>query len=418
MRAAFAKLMCLLCSLILLTINTTALAQVPGSVVPVDNPNECRSAVYGYVLNDYINRYGVVSNEHPTGFMGSDGNTPNGVVYADIVNFENNENPYLVLFVSDAQNRVASCHIWGYDEESEKAFRSAAINKGYEPLANETGAFSIGWNGDKRYIVYKELNEEDTVYTQYFTVINGETFSYVENPAGVNEAAVMSFNRYAFSSQVDISDYNNALTLFFDKLKNSAADSVTYPDITDHLDDEEYSQLEATAALAARLGNFDILDYDTMEEYEAALNEKNDGTKFYLISNVYNLGDEVYYVRFSTDRSFYNYALVRHTDRDEKYQILKVRMDCIPLSDRELDMQKSSHLKSALLYKKAKSTAGGYIPKDKDSDNDSAIIDIPKVIDTPQVFDERTIKPAVFISAAVAVLLITGLWVYLYGHDE
>ena len=43
------------------------------------------------------------------------------------------------------------------------------------------------------------------------------------------------------------------------------------------------------------------------------------------------------------------------TDReDEKYQILKVRKDCIPLSDRELRQLKDEYLKSTLLYKKAK----------------------------------------------------------------
>lgn len=416
MRAAFKKALCLLCSLIILTINIVAFAEVSDRITPEDLPNENRSAAYGYVLNDYINRYGVVSNEHPMGFMGLDGKRPNGLVYADIVNFENNDNPYLVLFISDSPNNVASCHIWGYDEKSEKAYCSAAINKGFEPLKSVTGTYSIGWSGDKRFIVYKELNEQATVYTQYFTVINGETFSYVENPVGVNEAPVMSFNNFAFSSQVDISEYNEALSLFFDKLKNAAADSVTYPDITDTLDDTEYADLEATTNAAATLGNFDILDYTTMEEYESALNEKKDGDKFYLISNVYNLGDEVYYVRFSTDRSFYNYALIRHTDSDVKYQILKVRMDCIPLSDRELKQQKDSHLKSALLYKKAKSSTGSILPTDEP--DESAIIDIPEVIDAPKVFDEKVTKPAAYVVAILAVFLIAGLWGYIYTHDD
>jgi len=416
LRAAFTKTLCLLCSLILLAINASVFAEVSDRITPEDQPNENRSAAYGYVLNDYINQYGVVSNEHPLGFMGSDGNRPNGIVYADIVNFENNENPYLVLFVCDSLNSVASCHIWGYDEASEKAYRSAAINKGFDPLTDVTGTYSIGWNGDKRYIVYKELNEQTTTFTQYFTVINGDTFSYVETPAGVNEAPVMSFNAYAFSSQVNISEYNEALSLFFDKLKNAAADSVTYPDITDTLSDSELSGLEECVTNAARLGNFDILDYNTMDEYENVLSENRSTVKFYLISNVYNLDDEVYYVRFSTDCSFYNYALIRHTDSDSKYQILKVRMDCIPLSDRELNQQKDLHLKSALLYKKAKSPLGSIKPTAKPDPD--AIINVPKVIDTPKIFGDTVTRPAVYIAAILTVFLVAGLWAYIFKQDD
>ncbi len=415
MRAAFTKALCLLTSLIILMINATVFAQIPDRITPVDEPNANRSAAYGYVLNDYINRYGVVSNEHPNGFAYPNDNTPHGVVYADIVNFENNENPYLVLFLCDSPSRTASCHIWGYDEENDRAYQSAAINKSFIPLTSVTGTYSIGWNGDQRFIVYSELNETSTTYTQYFTVINGETFSYVENPASVNEAPIMSFNAYAFSSQVDISEYNESLSLFFDKLKNTAADSVTFPDIADTLSETDYAELEAYVSSASWLGNFDILDYSSMEEYETALNEKNDGDLFYLISNVYNLGDEMYYVRFSTDRSFYNYVLLRHADHMRKYQVLRVRMDCIPLSDRELNQLKESHLKSAFLYKKAKAYTGSTITI---HENSEPVLNIPTVIDVPKVFDKSVRKPAVYIIGAVTVLLVAGLWVYVYKSDE
>lgn len=415
MRAAFTKALCLLTSLILLIINATVFAEIPDRIIPVDEPNANRSAAYGYVLNDYINRYGVVSNEHPNGFAVTGNNAPHGVVYADIVNFENNENPYLVLFLCDSPTRTALCHIWGYDEENDRAYQSASINNSLEPLTSVTGTYSIGWNGDKRFIVYTELNEEKITHTQYFTVIDGETFSYVENPASVNEAPVMSFNAYAFSSQVDISEYNESLSLFFDKLKNAAADSVTFPDVTDALNDSQYAELEAYVSSASWLGNFDILDYSSMEEYETALNEKNDGNLFYLISNVYDLGEEMYYVRFSTDRSFYNYALLRHADNARTYQVLRVRMDCIPLSDRELNQLKDSHLKSALLYKKAKTSTSATVTI---HENDEPILNIPKIFDIPKVFDRNVTKPAVYIIGAATVLLITGLWVYVYRFDE
>lgn len=38
-----------------------------------------------------------------------------------------------------------------------------------------------------------------------------------------------------------------------------------------------------------------------MDEYQNALNVEPNGDRFYLISEAYNLGDEIYYVRFSTD---------------------------------------------------------------------------------------------------------------------
>ncbi len=35
-----------------------------------------------------------------------------------------------------------------------------------------------------------------------------------------------------------------------------------------------------------------------MDEYQNALNVEPNGDRFYLISEAYNLGDEIYYVRF------------------------------------------------------------------------------------------------------------------------
>ena len=89
---------------------------------------------------------------------------------------------------------------------------------------------------------------------------------------------------------------------FFDKLKNSAADSVTYEDIAERLSDEDEHQIEEVLKNVVSYTDFDIANYTTMDEYQNALNVEPNGDRFYLISEAYNLGDEIYYVRFSTDR--------------------------------------------------------------------------------------------------------------------
>ncbi len=58
----------------------------------------------------------------------SEDNIPNGVVYSDIVNFDANENPYLVIFLADSGYTTASCHVWKYDEETENAERIAILD--------------------------------------------------------------------------------------------------------------------------------------------------------------------------------------------------------------------------------------------------------------------------------------------------
>lgn len=414
MRAGFKHFSCLLCSIILITINVSVFAQKTVDDAPADAPNENMAAAYGTVLNDFINEYGVISDEHPNGFMDSD-DCPNGLVYADIVNFENDEDPYLVLFLADSAAKSAECSIWGYDSDKNRPMRCAGITKSLMDFKDSRGHFSLGWNNEKRYIVFTELKENGSE-KDYFTVINGETFEYVAQPEGVSEAAVINFNSKGVYPDVDVSYYNKPLSDFFDRLKNIAADSVTYEDIADSFEGEELTALESAAALASVKGNFDILKYGTIDEYEKALDEQNAGEGFGFISNVYSLGEEMYYVRFSANSSFYNYTLLRRTERNEKYQILKTRMDCIPLSDRELNNLRNEYKRSALLYKKAKSE--GVASPTRAPQHESFAVRFPKLISPPKLIDRSIRKPAVYIGAALTVFLITGLWVYIYGDDE
>lgn len=418
MKKVYRRLLCLLCSLILAALNITVFAIKSVEDAPSDAPNKNLSAVYGSVLNDYINDYGVISDEHPKGFIKANSDAASGVIYADMMNFDNNDNPYLVMFLADAENKAVSCHIWTYNDSFGRAEKVSEITKPHINLTSATGAFSIGWNNEKRYIVFTEAQGELVLDKQFYTVINGEAFRYVEEPEGVSEAPVIHFNNRSLFSDVDISDFNDALSQFFDKLKDSAAESVTYQNIIDNLSDDDMDAMEKTVSYAAELGNFSILDYSTMEEYEDALAAKRNGSKFYLISEAYSLGREIYYIRFSTDLSFYNYVLLRHTDRNEKYQILKVRLDCIPLSDRELEKLEDDYSKSTLLYKKAKSYNSPQVTDSPIKNPNDGLINLPKVFSMPKVFGRETRKTAVYTGAALTVLLITGLWVYMYGNDN
>ena len=127
------------------------------------------------------------------------------------------------------------------------------------------------------------------------------------------------------------------------------------------------------------------------------------------------MGDEIYYIRFSTDRSYYNYALLRRSDDAENgYQILKVRTDCIPLSDRELKQIKTDYDRNTLLYKKAK----GSLKLSKYCADDNAEPSKKPLIQIDKSFDKQTRLPIVCIGGGIAVALLTILWVYLYSDND
>ena len=80
----------------------------------------------------------------------SEDNIPNGVVYSDIVNFDANENPYLVIFLADSGYTTASCHVWKYDEETENAERITILDVNYNQIPlGQSGVFSLGSNAEK-----------------------------------------------------------------------------------------------------------------------------------------------------------------------------------------------------------------------------------------------------------------------------
>lgn len=392
----------------------------------VDEPVGRMSSAYGYVLNDYLLKYGVIATDGDASTLyGEEGGkiAPTGVVYGDIVNFDANENPYLVLYVSDGARSLASCHIWRYNEDLAAAEQIAVLEKSYGEIeGNRIGEFDLGWNDEKRYIVYKEFTDNNLVNAEYYTVISGDALMYVNNPENVNQTDIMDFNAYYFHPGVDVSNYNQSLNDFFDRLKNSAADSVTYEDIAERLLPEDEARIEAVLSKAVTFESFDIADYETLEDYQKNLNAPAGSNRFYLISNMYNLGDEIYYVRFSTDRSYYNYALLRRSDTVENgYQILKISTDCIPLADAELKHLKEDYSRNTLLYKKTKGRLK--LQKKVKAPEATNAPSAPQITKAPMILidkmiDSRMRLPIACIGGGITIALLTILWVFLYGTED
>ena len=409
------RLLSVFCSIVIL------MSCLTFSTVVADEPVGKMAAVYAYVLNNYLYTYSSMHTENAGDSLSiSEDNIPNGVVYSDIVNFDANENPYLVIFLADSGYTTASCHVWKYDEETENAERIAILDVNYNQIPlGQSGVFSLGSNAEKRYITYKVFEGDELVHADYYTVIDGDAFEYVNAPQVLSESGVMDFSSEYFHPNIDVSQYNKNIGNFFDKLKNSAADSVTYEDIAERLSDEDEHQIEEVLKNVVSYTDFDIANYTTMDEYQNALNVEPNGDRFYLISEAYNLGDEIYYVRFSTDRSYYNYALLRRSDMaDNGYQILKVRTDCIPLSDRELKQIKADYDRNTLLYKKSKGTLK--LSKASKYDDSDGLSEPTKA---PAIHIEKSLKsstrlPAVCLGGGIAIALLTVLWVYLYSDNN
>lgn len=396
-----------------------AISCLTFSSVCADEPVGKMSSVYAYVLNDYLYTYGKMKTDNvgDTMFISNEGNMPNGVVYADIVNFDANENPYLVIFIAAEEYTTASCHVWKYNTESENAERIAILDINYTQLPHgKVGVFSLGSSDVKRYITYKVFEDNSLVHADYYTVIDGDAFEYVNAPQILDETGIMDFSAEYFHSGVDISQFNKTIEDFFDNLKKSAADSVTFEDFALRLSDEDEIQIEAVLKSVTSFNDFDIANYTTMDEYRQALDIPPNGDRFYLISEAYNLGDEIYYIRFSTDRSYYNYALLRRSDDAENgYQILKVRTDCIPLSDRELKQIKTDYDRNTLLYKKAKGSLK--LSKNSKYDTDTTPSKAP-IIQLEKSINQRTRLPIVCIGGGIAIALLTILWVYIYSDNK
>jgi len=394
---------------------------ISPSAAAISDLDGIMSSAYGYALNDYIFRYGVAATATPgEAFAAGDEAymSPNGgVVYADLVDFDSEQNPFLLIYLIDKQKSSAEVHILSYDAHKKNVDEIGVISKEYGSIpANCAGEFNIGYDNGKSYISYKYYNNQILVHSEYYTVIDSDAFMYVKSPTGISDTGIMDFNCNYFHSNMDISYYNKTLGNFFKKLKDTAADSVTHTDISQILDKNEEARLEDALAQAVYYCDFDISRFKSMAEYKLAMSKVTNSDKFYLITNMYSLGEEIYYVRFSTDRSFYNYTLLRRSDAAPNgYQILKVRTDCIPLSDYELESIYDTYKRSTLLLKKASEPLK--LSENEDEKKSEFKLNLPKM-DIEKVVPKHMKTPLALIGGGIALAVLIAVWIILMKMNK
>ena len=434
------KFLCSFCAAVIF-MSTISFGLIP--FVKADEPVGKMSSVYGYILNDYIMKYGVMSTDKNGAIFDSTGNTitPSGVVYGDILNFDNNNCPYLVIFVADSEYKSAECHLWLYNDETQKARKVAVIEKSYSDIPKDMiGEFNIAWKNEKRYITFNTYQNNVEQQKEVYTVINGEAYMYINNPADITEVGIMDYNAYYFHPGIDVSDYNKQLDVFFTKLKDTAAKSVTYENIATKLSAEDKTQINRVLIKSALYCDFDIKNYTSLDEYNEGLTITTSSDKFTQLSAIYSLGDDIYYAKFDTNRTKYNYALLRKTDAlDDGYQILKVRTDCIPLADIELKQARYEYSQNPLIMAKSKTTME--LNEDKTAvtptstnvtvkvgDNEPITVtkapeptpdikETDKKISIKKILDDKVKLPIACTGGGIAIALLTFLWVYMY-EDE
>lgn len=396
---------------------TVFVISIAFCVIPVSAQNNgIMASVYGYALNDYISNYGVVSTavNNECFAMGDEAYmSPNGgIVYADFIKFNENDIPFMVIFLADKNKMCCEVHILRYDDEAKETELIGVISKPYDTIEeNFCGEFNIGHFDGKSYISYKTYENHSLINSEYYTVIGNNAFMYVKSPEGISDIGIMDFNSRYFHSGMDLSNYNNTLGAFFKKLKDDTADSVTHEDISERLTLEEEEKLEDALSKAVNYCDFDISRFKSMAEYRVAMDNITNSDRFYLITNMYSLGEEIYYVRFSTDRSFYNYTLLRRSDSVENgYQLLKVRTDCIPLSDFELENIYNTYKRNTLLMKKTKIPLK--LEKETKLDKPLFNFNLPK-INIEKKLSESSKIPAALIGGGICLAILIAVWIIL-----
>lgn len=383
-----------------------------------------KASVFAYALNDEMIKSGVITTIQGGECIAIDraaGIYPSGVIYADMIDFDHNESPYLVIWRSDAERGCISVDIYKYDAKTREAVLAGIISKGYNIGDGISGEIAIGFNETQRYLVYNEYLGADKIKSEYFTVVNGTAFQFIDPPEYGTEAGVASFTKDMLRPEVDTTFYNHYLGEFFSGLKNASANSVTYEDIADVAVSDEIEKIEKTLSDTVGLGVLDIGGYTTLEKYNKALERTTTDDKFYSITNLYELGEQLYYVRFATNRSFYNYAILRRTPAlENSYQLLCIRCDSIPLSDRELEGLKEAYTHNKLVMKKARGTIvekSGSIFGSRDKSGNTEKEQANKPFTAPKLISSDLRKPVGFIGGGVCLVLFVIFWIYI-ASDE
>ena len=407
MKKTLYRLMSLFCTLVILLSMPVTYAK--------DN-NEPWASVYASTLNSAMLNCGVISTPECGGFKDLTNGCPTGVIYADIVKFTNDAEPCLVLIYSDDNNECVSIDIYRYDKKKKTAKIITTIRKPYDISDSHIAEIALAEGGDYRYIAYTEYQGETAVVEDYYTIIKNNAFERVDAPKAKNLSGVLSFTDSYIHPEVDVSYYNEPLSVFFSTLKDYSASNVSYTDIYDEMPRSERDKLSRVLKRTAEFDYpFDIGEYPTMSEYSLAVNEHNGEGVFNAITNVYDLGDELYYVRYSTDRCFYNGTILRRTDKvSDNYQILCVRNDFIPFSDNELSSLREAYMKNRLVLEKSGETMEWQDEPEKDNKK----INIEKKFDVPKAVSPSLRKPLALIGGGLCLALFIVLWIFMSSDDK
>ena len=408
-RRAFYKLVCLVCVFVL---------SVSVSIPDVSARGDVWANDFAYTLNDSIVNNGVVSTAKCGDYLGVDTENriyPNGIVYADLVRFSNDSEPYLVIFRSDNVRGCVSADIYRFNTLKGTSELVSVISKGYNIPDGHTGEIALGHNTNNRYIVFNEYYCGELIAAEYYTVVGSDALRYVNPPQNTGISGVLSYSKYYLHPETDVSYFNKYLSVFFSTLKDGSAKTVEYETILDNITEDEEKKLSQVLNKAAGFGIFDINDYNSMSEYSLSVKEHNGENKFNAITHIYDLGEEIYYIRYSTDASYYNGCLLRRTDAlSDSYQILLVRNDFIPLSDGELIALKDGYIKNKLLLKKS----NGSMELERKPLIKINKAELPKQISVPQLISPDLRKPIAFIGGGVCLVLFVLLWVFMSSNDE
>ncbi len=274
------------------------------------------AGVYAYILNDYMLEYGIISTPTRGGtIQGEDSIFPQGVIYADLVDFDRNGQPYLVIYCVDGWADVAECHIWKYYGGS-NAEKVGIISKPYNYGRYETGAFFQGTAGSGVSVIsWTRENEGQADASECYTVRDSNILSYLKEPDGLVQTEIMRYNRYSLRPGVDVSAWNVQLSRFFDSLKQQAADSISYTNYAAELSEEEKGALSAA-----------LLTGGGQEGYPEEVRQ---------IKGFYSLGADEYYVLYSTPSVSWSEAVVKRGGEGE-YTVIDAKFDCIPKSGEQI----------------------------------------------------------------------------------
>lgn len=388
------------------------------SITPVSAGDAPWASSFAYTLNDAILNYGALSTENSNGYLGVNcdtGEYPQGVIYADLMTFDNNYEQYLVTVRSESYRGGVFVDVYRYDEITQKVELLSVLSKGYNMAEDIVREISWGHNDSRRYIVFTDYRNGEKVHSEYYTVIDGAMYLSMMEPENTGLSGVVTFGRTYLHPEVDVSYFNDQLSVFFTSLKDYSAEEIEYENILDNITRDEIDDLKIVLNKTAGFSTFDISDYDTMAEYALAVKAHDREAELNAITHVYDLGDELYYVRYSTDQCFYNGAILRKTDAVlDNYQILLVKNDFIPFSQSEVEGARDTYLKSKLLLEKSEEPME---TKNKPLFSFNKL-QVEKKIDVPKVISGDLRLPIALIGGGVILGLFVVLFVIMGRNDD